>query len=55
MPEEIAKDIKAKEEEVVKEENDLNQAIVAYGYGKGKFECQVLLDSLNHQHNLCSI
>lgn len=34
-PDEIMKDLKAKEEEIVKEENNLNEAIVAYGYGKG--------------------
>jgi len=35
-PEEIKKDLQAKEDEILNEENDLNKAIVAYGYGKGE-------------------
>jgi hypothetical protein len=36
-PDVIKKELKAKEEEIAKDENDLNKAIVAYGYGKGTF------------------
>jgi len=35
-PDEVRKNVQAKQEEIVKEENDLNGAIVAYGYGKGE-------------------
>ncbi|KAL7539002.1 hypothetical protein ACHAXR_008952 [Thalassiosira sp. AJA248-18] len=37
-PEDIKKDLQAKEEDIAKEENDLNEAIVAYGYGRGENE-----------------
>lgn len=42
-PEEFMKELKAKEEENLKEENDLNKAIVAYGYGKGELYCHLKL------------
>ena len=45
-PEDIKKDLKAKEDEVVKEENDLNEAIVAYGYGKGMCVVAIFMKNL---------
>ena len=47
-PEEIKKDLQEKEDENVKEENDLNEAIVAFGYGKGLFDSLFFVDSMNH-------
>ena len=44
--EDVIKEMKAKEDEIAKEESDLNKAIVACGLGKGLFSASTFIGSI---------